>query len=135
MRIRSFGIGQGNIVLMSIPPKKQREGGVTRRTGVGFLLAAPLLAGCANMGSPFGGGSEQPSGPPQQPTAVGSGQVKVGLVLPLSGAGNAGVAGQSMRNAAEMALAEFQNPDIRLLIKDDGGTAQGAQQGVQQALE
>jgi len=43
---------------------------------------------------------------------------KVGLILPLSGAGNAGVAAQSMKNAAEMALAEFQNPNIQLLIKD-----------------
>ena len=50
-------------------------------------------------------------GPPQQPHAVGTGQVKVGLILPLSAAGNAGVAAQSMKNAAEMALAEFQNPE------------------------
>ena len=40
-----------------------------------------------------------------------------------------------MKNAAEMALAEFQNPNIQLLIKDDGGTPQGAQQGTQQALD
>ena len=59
---------------------------------------------------------------------------KVGLILPLSGAGNAGIAGNSMKNAAEMALAEFQNPDIQLLIKDDAGTPQGAQQAAQQAL-
>ena len=44
-------------------------------------------------------------------SAVGTGQIKVGLLLPLSGAGNAGVAAQSMRNAAELALAEFQNPE------------------------
>ena len=56
-------------------------------------------------------------------------------MLPLSAAGNAGVAAQSMRNAAEMALAEFQNPNIQLLIKDDGGNAQGASQGAQQALD
>jgi ABC-type branched-subunit amino acid transport system substrate-binding protein len=66
---------------------------------------------------------------------VGTGQVKVGLVLPLSAAGNAGVAAQSMKNAAEMALAEFQNPSVQLLIKDDNGSAQGAQQGAQQALD
>ena len=65
----------------------------------------------------------------------GTGQVKVGLILPLSAAGNAGVAAQSMKNAAEMALAEFQNPNIQLLIKDDGGNPQGAQQGTQQALD
>ena len=40
-----------------------------------------------------------------------------------------------MKNAAEMALAEFQNPNIQLLIKDDAGTPQGAQQGTQQALD
>jgi ABC-type branched-subunit amino acid transport system substrate-binding protein len=34
-----------------------------------------------------------------------------------------------------MALAEFQNPNIQLLIKDDGGNPQGAQQGTQQALD
>ena len=76
-----------------------------------------------------------PPGPQQQPLAVGNGQVKVGLILPLSAAGNAGVAAQSMKNAAEMALAEFQNPNIQLLIKDDGGSPQGAQQGTQQALD
>ena len=75
-----------------------------------------------------------PAGPQQQPQAVGTGQVKVGLILPLSAAGNAGVAAQSMKNAAEMALAEFQNPNVQLLIKDDAGSPQGASQGTQQAL-
>ena len=57
------------------------------------------------------------------------------MILPLSAPGNAGVAAQSMKNAAEMALAEFQNPNIQLLIKDDAGSPQGAQQGAQQALD
>jgi ABC-type branched-subunit amino acid transport system substrate-binding protein len=39
-----------------------------------------------------------------------------------------------MKNAAEMALAEFNNPDIQLLAKDDGGTTGGAQTATQQAL-
>jgi len=119
-----------------VSPKPPRSG-TTRRSAVGLILGAPLMAGCA--GSPFGGGSpgagDQPAGPPQQPSAVGSGQVKVGLLLPLSAAGNAGAAAQSMRNAAELALAEFQNPNIQLLIKDDNGSAQGAQQGAQQAVD
>lgn len=114
-------------------PKPPRTG-ATRRSAVGLILGAPLLAGCAGMQSPFSGG-EQPAGPPQQPAAVGSGQVKVGLLLPLSASGNAAVAAQSMRNAAELALAEFQNPNIQLLIKDDNGTPQGAQQGAQQAVD
>jgi ABC-type branched-subunit amino acid transport system substrate-binding protein len=75
-----------------------------------------------------------PGGPPQQGATVGSGQVKVGLILPLSAGGNAGIAAQSLRNAAEMAMAEVQSADVQLLIKDDGATPQGAQQAVQQAV-
>ncbi|MEN3348615.1 MAG: hypothetical protein V7632_2250 [Bradyrhizobium sp.] len=116
--------------------------GATRRTALGLIVGAPLLSACSGVQqslsqftSPFSGGPEAgPAGPQQQPQAVGTGQVKVGLILPLSASGNAGVAAQSMRNAAEMALAEFQNPNIQLLIKDDGGSPQGASQGTQQAL-
>jgi ABC-type branched-subunit amino acid transport system substrate-binding protein len=116
----------------------------TRRTVVGLILGAPLLSACAGAQQSLNQSSDPlasqdlppgPAGSAQQPQAVGNGQVKVGLMLPLSAAGNAGVAAQSMKNAAEMALAEFQNPNIQLLIKDDGGSAQGAQQGTQQALD
>ncbi len=116
---------------------KSQPSGATRRTALGLILGAPLLGACAGQGSfsnPFNA-QAGPAGPPEQPVAVGTGQVKVGLMLPLSAGGNAGVAAQSMKNAAEMALAEFQNPNIQLLIKDDAGNPQGAQQGTQQALD
>ena len=108
----------------------------TRRSAIGLILGAPLLAGCAGMSGLSGTDQPPPgpSGPQQEAIAVGKGQVKVGLILPLSGAGNAGTAGNSMKNAAEMALAEFQNPDLQLLIKDDAGAPQGAQAAAQQAL-
>ena len=110
--------------------------GTTRRTVVGLILGAPLLGACSGAQNSFGSSQNAgPAGPPQQPGAIGTGQVKVGMLLPLSAAGNAGVAAQSMKNAAEMALAEFQNPNIQLLIKDDGATPQGGQQVTQQALE
>ena len=117
--------------------------GATRRTAVGLILGAPLLGACSSVQQSFSQFSNPfaspdpaagPAGPPQQPQAVGTGGVKVGLILPLSAAGNAGVAALSMKNAAEMALAEFQNPNVQLLIKDDGGSPQGASQGAQQAL-
>ena len=114
--------------------------GATRRSAIGLIIGAPLLGACASVQQSFSqfsnpfGGAEAPAGPPQEPTAVGSGQVKVGLILPLSAAGNAGVAAQSMKNAAEMALAEFQNPNIQLLIKDDAGSPQGANAAAQQAV-
>ena len=118
------------------PPAESRLPDATRRTAIGLVLGAPLLAACAGIQQSLSSfNSPGPAGPPQQPLAVGNGGVKVGLILPLSAAGNAGVAAQSMKNAAEMALAEFQNPNIQLLIKDDGGSPQGAQQGTQQALD
>ena len=115
----------------------------TRRAAIGLLLGAPLLSACASVqqslsqfSSSFAGSEAPgPTGPAQQPMVAGSGQNKVGLILPLSASGNAGVAAQSMKNAAEMALAEFQNPNIQLLIKDDGGSPQGASQSAQQALD
>ena len=78
--------------------------------------------------------SPQPA-PAQSTASIGTGRVKVGLILPLSGSGNAGIAAQSMRNAAEMALAEYNSQDIQLLVKDDGGSATGAQQAAQQAID
>jgi ABC-type branched-subunit amino acid transport system substrate-binding protein len=99
-------------------------------TGVSGLLGA-----CSGSFSP---GDLFPTTPKPQSDAaatIGTGQIRVGLVLPLSATGNAGLAGQSMKNAGEMALAEFNAPNIQLLVKDDGGTAQGAQQAAQQALD
>lgn len=117
-------------------PKPERPG-ATRRAVLGFVVGAPLLGACSGIQQTLTGSSSQPapSGPAQQAVTIGTGQVKVGLVLPLSAAGNASIAAQSMKNAAEMALSEFQNPNIQLLIKDDAGSAQGAQQGAQQALD
>ncbi len=99
----------------------------------GAVALATLLAGCAGLpGMDMPASSSAP--PPPPANAVGTGQIKVGLILPLSAAGNAGLAAQSMRNAAELALAEFNSPNIQLLIKDDAGTVQGAQQAAQSAL-
>jgi ABC-type branched-subunit amino acid transport system substrate-binding protein len=79
--------------------------------------------------------------PPSAPTAPqasseigGAGGVRVALILPLSAGGNAGTVALSMKNAAEMALAEFNSPNVQLLVKDDGGNSGGAQQAAQQAL-
>src|SRR5688572_25668482 len=94
-----------------------------------------LVAACGSIpGSDYFGFGSAPPPPPAQPSAVGAGQVKVALILPLSAQGNAGSTALSMRNAAEMALAEFNNPDIQLLVKDDGGTSGGAQLATEQAL-
>src|ERR1700720_3676361 len=88
------------------------------------LALAALLAGCGGASNMFGSGLPLGDVPAAAPASVaapsGNGGVKVALVLPLSAGGNAGIAGQSMRNAAEMALAEFSGANIQLVTKDDG---------------
>src|SRR5499427_4195672 len=101
--------------------------------GLAVLLSA--CSGTLSSSDMFGTSSVAPAGAEQAAqSAIGTGQTKVGLLLPLSAPGNAGLAGQAMRNAAELALAEFNNPNIQLLVKDDAGSAQGAQQAAQQAV-
>jgi ABC-type branched-subunit amino acid transport system substrate-binding protein len=115
---------------------------ITRRGGLSAVLgfAAAALGACAGaqlgqlqqgVGQPQ---SAQTAEAGQAPGSIGSGQVRVGLILPLSAAGNVGQAAQSMRNAAELALAEFKNPNIQILVKDDAGTPIGAQLAAQQAI-
>jgi ABC-type branched-subunit amino acid transport system substrate-binding protein len=103
------------------------------RTTLSIAATAMVLAACTTQ---LGGGAPTPQLGEQAAAnaSVGEGQVRVALLLPLSAQGNAGVAAQSMKNAAEMALAEFKSPNIQLLVKDDGGTPQGAQAGAQQAI-
>jgi ABC-type branched-subunit amino acid transport system substrate-binding protein len=103
----------------------------------GVLAAAAVLAACTSTNLGNLGTTDAP--PPQpaeaQPgAAIGTGQIRVALILPLSAPGNAGVAALSMKNAAEMALAEFKNPNIQLLVKDDAGNPQNAQAAAQQAI-
>jgi branched-chain amino acid transport system substrate-binding protein len=101
------------------------------------LALAALLAGCGGASNMFGSGSPLTDAPATASVAapLGNGGVKVALVLPLSAGGNAGIAGQSMRNAAEMALAEFSGANVQLMTKDDGGTAPGAQRATTQAID
>ena len=76
---------------------------------------------------PIFGPSPQAAGPqPVTGEVLGTGAVKVALLLPLSANGNAGQIAQSMKNAADLALREFQNAGIQILVKDDRGTAEGA---------
>src|ERR1700688_42311 len=96
---------------------------------------AAALTACASNSDLFTNTPPAQSAETPPATMIGEGQVRVGLILPLSAQGNAGVAALSMKNAAELALAEFKNPNIQLLVKDDAGTPQGAQQGAQQAID
>src|SRR5580704_5962003 len=125
---------------------------LTRRRSLAGLLgtAGLLLGGCSGSSSFFNSlptlGSSSPppqegGAPPPPPTqqasagnVIGSGQVRAALILPLSAGGNAGVAGQAMRNAADMALSEFNGANVQILVFDDAGNPDSARQAAQQAL-
>jgi ABC-type branched-subunit amino acid transport system substrate-binding protein len=110
-----------------------------RQFGISALSAAAagFAGGCAGTGPDTIIG-QTPAPAPEgsmAPQEGRPGQVKVALILPLSAGGNAGLAAQSMKNAAELALAEFNNPDVALLVKDDAGNPQVARQVATQAMD
>ncbi|WP_236841791.1 penicillin-binding protein activator [Bosea sp. PAMC 26642] len=100
------------------------------------LLLSFALGFSACVGGPGGlpGVDNQPPGAATTGQTLGTGSVKVGLILPLTAEGQGAVVGNSLKNAAEMALAEFPGADLTLLVKDDRGTAEGAQAAAQEAL-
>src|SRR5579871_2651431 len=124
---------------------------LTRRRSLAGLLgtAGVLLGGCSSNSSFFNSlPTLSSSGPPPQeggapppmqqasaPNVLGNGQVRAALILPLTAGGNAGVAGQAMRNAADMALAEFSGANVQITVFDDAGNPDAARQGAQQALD
>jgi branched-chain amino acid transport system substrate-binding protein len=118
-----------------IPASQVQHHLLPRRALVGVALAGGLaILGACSGNSELFNSNPPPAAPSQQPAAIGTGAVKVGLILPLSAGGNAGTVALSMKNAAELALLEFNSPNVQLLVKDDGGTAGGAQLAAQQAL-
>ena len=110
---------------------------ISRRRFAGLVAASGVLSACSGSFSPTDlfSSPPQPSATPPSGAQIGAGGIKVALILPLSAGGNAGVAAVSMRNAGEMALAEFNGQDMQLLVKDDGGNASAAQQVTQQAID
>ena len=83
-------------------------------SAVGLLLA---LAACATRVPPPQASMQQ--GEPERPR-----EIKVGLMLPLSGP--AAALGQDMLQAAQMALFDVGPNDVVLLPRDTGGTPEGA---------
>jgi ABC-type branched-subunit amino acid transport system substrate-binding protein len=101
----------------------------------GVLL---VLSACTAGRGGLPGGS--PGGPgvgnaPVTGEVLGTGPVKVALLLPLSATGNAGQIALNLKNASDLALREFQTASIQILVKDDRGTADGARAATTEALQ
>jgi ABC-type branched-subunit amino acid transport system substrate-binding protein len=99
---------------------------------VGLGLLAALLAACSTAGPTPGptasitapGGATSPRAP-----------VKIALLLPLGGMGETAAIAKSMKQAAEMALFEVNDPNVQLITKDDGGTAAGGRAAADAAIK
>jgi hypothetical protein len=72
-----------------------------------------------------------------QPTALPQSSAEgptVALLLPLSANGQVGELAQAMKNAAELAQSEYKGAKLRLSVKDDQGSAEGARAAARAAL-
>lgn len=100
-----------------------------------WFAVAVLAAGCSSPGNPQLAAPETPAQPATQaqiPSAKPP--LKVALLVPLSGQGGASIVGKHLKQAAELALFERDNPAIQLVIKDDKGTPEGARAAADDAL-
>jgi len=131
--------------------RRQRQEGLRSFDVAGFGLLRALgalslalsLGACNSLGGAFGGGgvgelsgTAPKAATPAPATAeqIGSGPVRVALILPLTQASGPSVVGLSLRNAAELALSEAGGNDLTLLVKDDHSTPEGARAAAQAAL-
>ncbi len=112
--------------------------GISRRLVVlgGSALA---LASCNSSVFDSGGGAIAPAPPAPGPAptgpavgeTLGTGPVRVGMILPLTQNGAASQIGVSMRNAAQLAIDEYAGSSITLMVMDDRSSADGAAQAAQ----
>ena len=73
---------------------------------------------------------------PAQGEVIGSGPVRVAMILPLSG--NTASVGRAMVNGARLAMDEAASAgrqSIHIVVKDAGGSAQSASRATQQAID
>jgi len=113
--------------------------------GLSFMLAACLQTGGSkspqpgdySLSAPVGKVDSQPlpgTAAAAGPDVIGTGSVKVALIVPLTQSSGPSIVGTSLRNAAELALSEAGSSDITLLVKDDHSTPDGARAAAQAAV-
>lgn len=109
----------------------------------GAFGLATAMAACSQLpgiSNPFGNdrGPAIPANPPPPSAAsgqtLGTGPVRVALLLPLTRNGGPSVVGESLKNAAELAIADTGGSAVTLLVKDTGGAAGGASAAAQASL-
>ncbi len=61
-------------------------------------------------------------------------KVKIGLLVPLTGAGQTAIIAQSLQKSAELAVADLRAAHVTLIVKDDKGTPEGALTAAQELM-
>src|SRR6201996_5659831 len=115
--------------------------GLTRRALLGGSLTF-ALTGCNSGGLEMPNNADgpatttpgQPASAPPVGETMGTGPVRVGMILPLTQNGAPNPIGVSMRNAAQLAIDGFGSSYITLMIVDDHSTADAAAQAAQSEL-
>lgn len=115
------------------------------------LVAAVALTACVATGPQFSGGLTTPtpaiptpseqipqttvaSPAPANGKIIGRGPIRIAMLLPKSAAGFGSLAAENFSNAASLALREFDENAINIVVKDTGGTAAGAANATREAL-
>ena len=78
--------------------------------------------------------SESLATPPRVGELARAGTVQVGVILPLTQNGVQSAIGQSLRNAAQLAIEESGSDGVALLIDDDHSTPEGAAQAAKDEI-
>jgi ABC-type branched-subunit amino acid transport system substrate-binding protein len=110
-------------------PKDNRSGWGAARLMLAATLVAILVAACGG-----GGGGGGPGMPAISGGNAGGGTVKVALLLPMTSSGNTPAVAKALKQAAELALFDFDNPGVALVPKDTHGTPDGARVAAQSAI-
>lgn len=86
-----------------------------------FLAACSVGGGAGNQIASGLSAPETNTAAPTEPL-----KAKVALLLPLSGTAHSAAVSKGMKQAAEMALFELNNPGFQMVVKDTKGTSEGA---------
>ena len=104
----------------------------------GLLLLVACTQGALDLGDQPKPGSQVSTAVPLSSNVngekVGDGPVRVALLVPQSAGGAAGTAGKQLANAAKLAMRDFAQNRMQLVIKDTKGQAAGAQLGANEAV-
>ena len=112
---------------------------IVRRWHALPVLAALALAGCGPVGtSSRAPVIETPANPANMAApggdTFGTGPKRIALILPLTQQGGPSSVGQSLRNAAELAVSESGQNAITVLVKDDQSSPEGARAAAEAAI-